>query len=143
MLGKSHRKGMADASKVYGDKFEKVGDDLKRFEKEHIKKHEEENERQKDINDHFEKKIDNLEKGRIYKDNTLYDIKEVLNESEQEYLMAYLVTLANELDANEEQQEFIRALYRQSISRAFRILRASERVLRCCHQKGLSRGARG
>lgn len=107
---KAYMEGMVAGAKPFEDKYEKIGEQIEQVKVDIEQKLKEEYLVQDSINDCFDKRINNFEKKKLFDLNTVYDIKdeEVLNENEQEYLLAYLMTLSNKIGIiNEKQQQFI------------------------------------
>lgn len=112
MSNKDYKRGMGAASRVFDEKFDKMGKQAEQVYKNFSKRMDEEFKAQDDINDYFESKFSDIEKKEVFDSNTSFDIKdeEVLESIWQEYLVNYLMTLALELGANEYQQKFNRSV---------------------------------
>lgn len=109
-------KGMVAGAKPFEEKFRQMENSFDEFTKDFRKNHEEEYKQQEKINDLFDKRLNDLEKKKLFDLNTTHDIKdeEVLEKAEQEYLVGYLITCANQLlgEVNRNQKKFIRSVSR-------------------------------
>lgn len=105
------KKGMAIGAAPFEEKFRLVGDDLERIGNDLSEKIDTGFQVQEEINDFFNSEITEIKRKELFKYNTIYDIKDedVLGCTEQEYLVSYLIALANQLDnVNEHQQKYVR-----------------------------------